>query len=383
MAFTRSPIFRLSVAVAILAIPVARSPPMPSARRPAAARRSTGRSPPAIMTRVELTGRRARRRGDRRGRSRPARPVVPPPRSRRRPRRRRCTPTSSASCRRSRADVQKKLDAARAAGDDAAARKIIGTPASMRPSSRARSRSATASIVSPDLVEARQRIAAGAREITTDAATPKTRLNSAARRPGHPRRPDRPGQRLRRPRLRQQRELRLRHDPAEGEQPPHPLRRHVDVGRLPGQRLAAHRQRLGQRRLQQVLDRGHHRLQDSVHHHRRRGDQLDLRRQHRPHRPPHLDPGPRPPHQHQQHPGDPPRAEQLRRLHRPDLGHRRQRGQLLRPRRDRRLAPVVPHPSGRADQLARHQLRRRRRHRHRQPRSQAPRVQHEYPGCDP
>ena len=44
-----------------------------------------------------------------------------------------------------------------------------------------------------------------------------------------------------------------------------------------------------------------------------------------------------------------------------------QRGELLRPRRDRRLAPAVPHPPGRADQLARHLRRRRRRHRHRQP----------------
>ena len=78
-----------------------------------------------------------------------------------------------------------------------------------------------------------------------------------------------------------------------------------------------------QRRRQQVLDRGHHRLQGPVHHHGRRDDQLDLRRQHGPRRLPHLDAGARPPRQHQQHPGDPPRAEQLRRLHRPDLGRRR------------------------------------------------------------
>ena len=60
---------------------------------------------------------------------------------------------------------------------------------------------------------------------------------------------------------------------------------------------------------------------------------------------PHLDAGARSACQHQQHAGDPAGAEQLRRLHRADLGHRRQRGQLLRARRDRRLAPAVPHPA--------------------------------------
>ncbi len=91
-------------------------------------------------------------------------------------------------------------------------------------------------------------------------------------------------------------------------------------GHLPDQRLAAHRQRLGERRRQQVLDRGHHRRQGPVHDHGRRRDQLDLRRQHRPRRLPHLDPGPRPARQHQQHPGDPPRAEQLAAASRPRPG---------------------------------------------------------------
>ena len=39
----------------------------------------------------------------------------------------------------------------------------------------------------------------------------------------------------------------------------------TSVGQLPDQRLAAHRQRLRERRRQQVLDRGHHRLQGAVH----------------------------------------------------------------------------------------------------------------------
>ena len=129
-------------------------------------------------------------------------------------------------------------------------------------------------------------------------------------------------------------------------------------------RLAAHRQRLRQRRRQQVLDRGHHRLHGSLHGDRQRADQLHLRRLHGPRRPAHLDPGARPPRQHQQHPGHPAGAEQLRRLHRADLGRRRQRGELLRPRRDRRLAPALPHPARRADQLDRHQRRGQRGHRH-------------------
>jgi hypothetical protein len=48
---------------------------------------------------------------------------------------------------------------------------------------------------------------------------------------------------------------------------------------------------------------------------------------------------------HQQHSGHPLEQTNGRRLHGPDLGRRGQRSELLRPRRDRRLAPAVPHPS--------------------------------------
>ena len=78
----------------------------------------------------------------------------------------------------------------------------------------------------------------------------------------------------------------------------------TSVGQLPGERLAAHRQRLGERRRQQVLDRGRHQLHGPVHGHRRRADELDLRRLHGPAGPAHVDPGARHPRQHQQHAGD-------------------------------------------------------------------------------
>ena len=51
----------------------------------------------------------------------------------------------------------------------------------------------------------------------------------------HGRRRDHPGQPLRRPRLREQRVVRLRHDPPQGEQHPHQLHGHVDVRGLPEQ----------------------------------------------------------------------------------------------------------------------------------------------------
>ena len=47
-----------------------------------------------------------------------------------------------------------------------------------------------------------------------------------------------------------------------------------------------------------------------------------------------------------EHAGASPRAEQLRRLHGADLGRRRQRGELLRARRDRRQPAAVAHPAG-------------------------------------
>ena len=49
-----------------------------------------------------------------------------------------------------------------------------------------------------------------------------------------------------------------------------------------------------------------------------------------PRRLPHLDARPRPARGHEQHAGDPPRAEQLGWFHRADVGHRRERGELLR-----------------------------------------------------
>ena len=51
----------------------------------------------------------------------------------------------------------------------------------------------------------------------------------------------------------------------------------TSVADLPHQRLAADRQRLGQRRGEQVLHRGHHRREGSVHDHGRREHQFHLR----------------------------------------------------------------------------------------------------------
>jgi len=52
------------------------------------------------------------------------------------------------------------------------------------------------------------------------------------------------------------------------------------------------------------------------------------------------------------------RTNQCERLHRANLGHRRQRSQLLRPRRDRGFSFAVSHSARRANQLDRHQRQR-------------------------
>ena len=51
-------------------------------------------------------------------------------------------------------------------------------------------------------------------------------------------------------------------------------------------------------------------------------------------------------------------------FHCANVGHRRQRSQLLRPRCDRWLTSAVPHPARRTNQLARHCREWQRRHRH-------------------
>ena len=155
--------------------------------------------------------------------------------------------------------------------------------------------------------------------------------------------------------------LRLRHHPAEGEQPADQVRRHLGRRQLPAQRLAADRQRLGQRRRQQVLDRRHHRQPHAVHRRGQRPQPLALRRRRRPHRLPHLDPVGRDPHHRRRHADPAPAAGRLLRLRAADLGRGRQRDQLLHPRRHQRLAAAVPHPPRRADQLDLHRRQRRRR----------------------
>jgi len=77
------------------------------------------------------------------------------------------------------ADLRKKLDAVRASGDDAAARKLLRESGLNAPEQSGAFTIRNGSIVSPDLVEGSSN-ATGTREITTDAATPKIKLNPVA-----------------------------------------------------------------------------------------------------------------------------------------------------------------------------------------------------------
>ncbi len=85
--------------------------------------------------------------------------------------------------------------------------------------------------------------------------------------------------------------------PAEGKQPAHQGRGHLDRGVFPAQRLADHRQRQRQRRCQQVLDRRYRRRPHVLHHRGWRAQQRAVCRRRRAHRHRHLDPGDRSPHQ--------------------------------------------------------------------------------------
>ena len=75
------------------------------------------------------------------------------------------------------ADLRKKLDAVRASGDDAAARKLIRESGLNAPEQSGAFSIRNGSIVSPDEIEGSSK---GTRVITTDAVTPKIKLNPVA-----------------------------------------------------------------------------------------------------------------------------------------------------------------------------------------------------------